>query len=138
MIAENVADALVERVRGMIPAVEAVYLFGSRVSGRERQGSDLDVAVLLPPGDRLRLLDRLALAASLAEAAGTDVDLSVLDLGRGVVHAKEVVTSGVRVYAREPKVVGEFEMLTLSRYARLNEDRAPVLEAYRATSQPHG
>ena len=122
--------ALVESVRRAVPDVEAVYVYGSRASGMTRPGSDLDVALLLRPGAVLPVVERAALAANLGGSAGCDVDLSVLDLDRGVVHAKEVVVNGTAVFVADALAVARFEMSVLSRYARLNEDREPVLRAY--------
>lgn len=114
----------------VVPDVEAIYIYGSRASGMARPDSDLDVALLLRPGAVLPVSERAALAADLGTSAGCDVDLSVLDLDRGVVHAKEVVVNGSAVFVADALAVARFEMSALSRYARLNEDREPVLRAY--------
>jgi hypothetical protein len=58
------------------------------------------------------------------------VDLSVLNTQTQLVHAKEVVTTGVRLYARSQERIRVFEMQVLSQYARFLEDRAPVETAY--------
>jgi predicted nucleotidyltransferase len=121
---------LVESVTRAVPGVVAIYIYGSRASGSARPDSDLDVALLLRPGTVFPVSDRATLAADLGAGAGCDVDLSVLDLDRGVVHAKEVVASGLTIFVADPLAVARFEMLALSRYARLNEDREPVLQAY--------
>ena len=103
---------------------------GSGPGSARRVDSDLDVALLLRPGAVLPVSERAALAADLGTSAGCDVDLSVLDLDRGVVHAKEVVVNGSAVFVADTLAVARFEMSALSRYARLNEDREPVLRAY--------
>jgi predicted nucleotidyltransferase len=121
---------LVGTVVRAVPEVDAIYVYGSQASGTARSGSDLDVALLLRPGAVLPVFERVALAADLGASAGCDVDLSVLDLDRGVVHAKEVVVNGSAVFVADALAVARFEMSALSRYARLNEDREPVLRAY--------
>jgi len=57
----------VEVVRRRVPDIDAIYLFGSVARGRTRPGSDVDVALLLPPGRKL-LPD--ALLATMAELEG--------------------------------------------------------------------
>ena len=67
---------LVERLQKALDGrsdVELALLFGSWARGSARQDSDVDVA-LLAPG-----VDLLALAATLREAIGCEIDLSSLD-----------------------------------------------------------
>ena len=68
------------------------------------------------------------ISSELSEALGRDVDL--IDLGRSnAVLRKEVVNRGRLLYETDPLRRAEFEMYVLSDYARLNEERAPVLAA---------
>jgi len=108
------------------PAV--VYLFGSTSAGRARPDSDLDLAVL--PEDSISSSQLLEARIQLAEALGRDVDL--IDLARSsTVLRKEVLAGGKLLFETAPARRAEFEMYTLSDYARLNEERAPVLAGVR-------
>ena len=49
------------------------------------------------------------------------------------VFQKEVVMNGHLIYSRTRHVVDEFEMLTLSYYQKLNEERAEILEEIQKT-----
>ena len=122
--------AVVDVVRRGVPDVEGIYLFGSVARGRTRPGSDVDVALLLPPGRSLSPGELLATMAELESATHRTVDLSVLDTRTQLVHAKEVVTTGVCLFARRQEQIRVFEMQVLSEYARFLEDRAPVEAAY--------
>ena len=122
--------ALVEAVCRRVPDTDAIYLFGSIARGRTRPGSDIDVALLLPPGRTLSPADFLATMAGLEAATHRTVDLSVLDTRTQLVHAKEVVTTGVCLFAKSEERIRSFEMQVLSEYARFLEDRAPVEAAY--------
>lgn len=122
---------LIATVRAQVPEVVAIYLYGSRVQGRARPGSDLDVALLLPPGRRLDLAQQLDLAGRLAKVTGWDVDLAQLDLAGSVVHCKEVYSRGLRIWVGDALATAWFEMLTLSQYASFCEARQRVVEAYR-------
>lgn len=41
-------DAIVTAVQGLLPAVQGIWLYGSRADGTEAPASDLDLAVLMP------------------------------------------------------------------------------------------
>ena len=106
----------------------AVYVFGSTATGRERPESDLDLAVL--PMDPVSASQLLEVRFQLAEALGRDVDL--IDLARSsTVLRKEVLAGGRLLFETASARREEFEMYALSDYARLNEERAPVLAVLR-------
>jgi uncharacterized protein len=69
-------QTVVEHIRGAVPEVEAIYLFGSRASGKESPGSDFDIAVLAAAP--LAPVCRFDLQEALASALHASVDL--LDL----------------------------------------------------------
>ncbi len=132
---------IVELVRKHFPATQAVYLYGSRARGEERADSDLDLAVLLPPAgtgdDETAVAGALALEelrGALEVATGLVVDLVSLRAVSTVLQ-KEVVTGGLRVFAGDTRAAAEFEMLTLSYYQKLNEERREILEAFRKTGR---
>jgi len=60
--------------------IETVYLFGSIVKGKNRRGSDVDIAVLFSEGMPLleRFERKLEIAGELEEMLGTEAD--VIDL----------------------------------------------------------
>jgi predicted nucleotidyltransferase len=104
----------------------AVYLFGSAATARVHPGSDIDLAFL--PDSPCDPVEVFETANRLAAMPGRDVDL--VDLNRAsTVMRKEVVVAGVLVHEFNPPRRMQFEMLALSDYARLNEERAPVLRA---------
>lgn len=98
--------------------VLAAYAYGSRVGGRPRPGSDLDVGYYLMGfrlGRRLTLREELILAAELSDAVGADVDLrdltdAPLDL-RG-----RVLEEGIRVYSGDDVDRVALERDLLARY----------------------
>ncbi len=118
------------------PEVQAVYLFGTYGTVNERHESDVDIALLLPHNSRI---GNLQLAKSdcrfeLEELLEKEVDLlNVRKLS--TVFQKEVVMNGDLIYSRNRHVVDEFEMLTLSYYQKLNEERAGILEEIRKTGK---
>ena len=104
----------------------AVYVFGSAAAGRLRPGSDIDLAIL--PTKSISAVVRLQAGLQLAEALTRDVDLIDLERSSAVLR-KEVLANGRLLYETDSVRRNEFEMYALSDYARLNEERAPVLAA---------
>ncbi|MGC8989536.1 MAG: type VII toxin-antitoxin system MntA family adenylyltransferase antitoxin [Verrucomicrobiia bacterium] len=104
----------------------AVYVFGSRAQGTSGPQSDLDVAFLSSqPCD---VWEVYLASQELSSLLGLEVEL--LDLRRAsTVMRKEVIRTGRCIARVRPNEAAEFEMYTLSNYARLNEERAPVLRA---------
>lgn len=105
-------------------ALQAVYLFGSQVTGLDRVGSDVDLALLCTS----------PLTADVAYALKTDLayhlkrDIDLLDLRRAdTVTRAQVVTTGDVILVRDANVLGHFETYCLSAYALLNEERAGIL-----------
>lgn len=109
----------------------AVYMFGSAATGRSHPGSDIDLAILPEhPCDPVEVFEA---ANRLAQRLGRHVDL--VDLNRAsTVMRKEVLRTGRLLQEADPARRMEFEMLSLSDYARLNEERQPVLKKLSTTT----
>lgn len=107
------------------PAVQAIYLFGSYGTTDEWPNSDVDIALLLPPGQAQRsLMDAMPLA--LTQLLGKEVDL--INLRQvSTVFQKEIIMAERRIFCADAYAADEFEMLVLSRYQKLNEERADIL-----------
>lgn len=101
----------------------AVYAFGSRVTGEVWPGSDLDLAVFLPPGTTMPLDEKLRLVDRLAEAARCEVDLVVLN-DAGLPIAFEVVSRGRVLYETSPEERTDAEDVVVRDYL----DFLPALE----------
>jgi uncharacterized protein len=124
-IARASQNIILSLLEPLCPA--AVYLFGSSGTEQERADSDLDLAVLLlRPADPLMLFN---LSQSVANALCREVDLVDLK-SASTVMAKEVIRTGTLLAVYSPAFLQEFEMRALSDYARLNEERQPVLAAF--------
>lgn len=94
---ETTLAAAQEILRCALPDVWAVYVYGSFARRDERPDSDLDLAVLLPPGRQIP--DKLQLMGKISRAVHRDVDLvglrdAGLDLVCEVQHLPTVTASG--------------------------------------------
>ncbi len=113
------------------PDTQAIYLYGTWGTEGQRQDSDLDIAVLLPPAtvhslDRLtwsRLSDEVAAAAKVEYA--DLIELRTVS----VLLCKEVIAADRRIYCADKYAADEFEMLILSFYQKLNDERREIVES---------
>lgn len=96
----------------------AVYAFGSRVSGRPRANSDLDVGYCLrgyQHGEQLPLREEMLLAADLSAEVGIRVDFRNLADSPLELRGK-VLEDGVRIYSGHDAERVALERDLLSRY----------------------
>lgn len=120
------------------PCVQGVYLFGSYGTEDERPDSDADIALLLPPGASREAgsLQAGGLHGELERLLNKDVDLINLRQVSTVLQ-KEVMAANRRIYHDGSPAADEFEMLTLSLYQKLNEERAGIVESALAGGRFH-
>jgi uncharacterized protein len=90
------------------PAILAAYLFGSQSTGKAKPRSDLDLAVLLYPGQE-NDFPMLELAVSLEKALGRRVDLVILNRA-GELLKYQVRRNGRLLYERDPRLRKQFEV----------------------------
>ena len=123
-------SSIIDLVQRHHPDVQAIYLFGSYGTEQEWPDSDADIALLLPPDEAKRAgsLAMTALQSSLESLLEKKVDL--INLRRiSTVFQKEIIASDRRIDCADSYAADEFEMLVLSFYQKLNEERAEVLAA---------
>ena len=103
-------------------------MFGSYGTEDEWPDSDVDVAVLLPPTQAKETGSLLLseLRFDLEALSLRDVDL--INVRRvDTVFQKEIVFADRRIYCADRYAADEFEMLVLSYYQKLNEERAEII-----------
>lgn len=123
-----IEEPLITTVLANYPETQAIYLFGSWGTEQEWPDSDVDIAVLLPP-DQAKKVDFWrwqALSMQLAELVKKPVDL-VNARQVSTVLQKEIVMADRRIFCAYEYAADEFELLVLSFYQKLNEERAEVL-----------
>lgn len=110
-----------------LPETWAVYAYGSFARGDEWPGSDIDLAVLLPPG--VVIPDKLALIAEISRAVGREVDIvSLRDAGLDLVH--EILRDGEQLLVQRASDVLGWEAEQMTDYALFNPRRAEIVERY--------
>ena len=132
----NETDVIVRSILEHYPTAQAIYLFGTYGTADEWPDSDVDIAVLLAP-QQAKATGFLALSAlrfELEAALKKEVDL--INLRRvPTVLQKEVIVADRRIYQADEYAADEFEMLTLSYYQKLNEERAEIVKDALATGR---
>ena len=109
-------------------SVQAIYLFGSYDTDKAWPNSDVDIALLFPPDEAKRAGDMTFGKARMAleQLLGKDVDL--INLRRvSTVFQKEIIMAEQRIFCADAYAADEFEMLVISYYQKLNEERADIL-----------
>jgi uncharacterized protein len=127
-------SAAESELRESVPDLIAVYLFGSVARGDANRESDVDLAVLArePIGSLLRF----ELEQRLEEKLRQSVDLIDMRKASAVFRVQILKDAAVLVDA-DPTRRAEFECFALADYARLNEERAGILEDVRRTGSVH-
>jgi uncharacterized protein len=114
-------------VEEIFPEALGVWVYGSFVDGYARPDSDVDIAVLAErplPAD----WDFLGRVGEVGSRLRRTVDL--VDLRRVPPLLRfEVLSSGLRVAARDPLACDRYETASISAYQRLNVERRELLES---------
>jgi len=118
------------------PAVQAIYLFGSWGTVDVHANSDVDLALLLPvlQAKASNTLYGSPLHVALELRFRRDIDLINLREVSTVLQ-KEVIAVDRRIWCADEVAADEFEMLTISFYQKLNDERADIVEAVRQSGR---
>lgn len=134
-------ETAVRILRAAFPETEGIYVFGSAASGElDVTGghSDIDIAMLLPH-EQAKAAGSLALSEvrfQLEEVLGRTIDL-VNARTAPVVLQKEIIARGTCVFAADSSRIQVYEMLVLSLYGKLNEERRGILEEFYASGRAY-
>ena len=119
-------------LEGSVPDLIAIYLFGSCSRGDANRESDIDLAVLT--GRPIEASLRFELEGRLEEKLRLSVDL--IDLRRAsAVFRVQILKDSKLLVDVDSTRRAEFECFALADYARLNEERAGILEDVRRSGR---
>lgn len=124
---KNILDKACDVLAAELPEAWAFYVYGSFARGDEWPDSDLDLAVLLPPG--VELPDKLALIAEVSRQVGREVDIVNLR-GASLDLVHELLRDGQPLLIRRESDVLGWEAERMTDYADFNPRRADILALY--------
>ncbi len=138
LIDNEMTDTIIKIILDHYPTVQGVYLFGSQAAENQWDGSDIDLALLLTH-DLAKQEKNIALSPcrfELEKELRKKVDLVNARLV-STVFQKEIISGGRLIHCADRFAVDEFEMLTLSYYQKLNEERREILESFYHTGRAY-
>lgn len=110
------------------PDLQAVYLFGSHGAEYERPESDVDIAVLLPPAIAAQTTTDKLLDCTTELSTALDKEVDLVNLRHAnTVFQHEIIFNATLIHVADQYAVDVFEMITMSLYQKLNEERAEIL-----------
>ena len=126
-----ITSDLVHPILAAHPNTQAIYLYGTWGTEHQRRDSDVDVGVLLPV-ETARVIDLWdwgLLSVEVARAAKVERADLVNLRDTSTMLCKEVIAAERRIYCADENATDEFEMLTLSFYQKLNDERRGIVES---------
>lgn len=124
---ERVFKAAREILLAAMPDAWAIYVYGSFARGDEWPNSDLDLAVLLPPGRQIP--EKLALMGNVSRQVHRDVDLvNLRDAGLDL--TRELLRDGKPLATPREADTLAWEAQRMTDYAEFNPRRAEIINAY--------
>jgi predicted nucleotidyltransferase len=134
----NQQDLVLQIILQSYPDVQAIYLFGSYGTKDQWPDSDVDLGLLLPPAQSKSVTFSTlhSCQIDLAELLLKDVDL--INMRQvSTVFKKEIISTGRIIYSTNQYAVDEFEMLTISYYQKLNQERLELLVDFKLTGRAY-
>lgn len=132
---QHIFTAARDALLAALPDAWAIYVYGSFARGEEWPDSDVDLAVLLPPGRKLG--DLLDLMSTVSTRTHRDVD--IVDLrDAGDILRHEVLDHGRTLFVSQPDAVLAWEASAMSRYALHCEQTRDIREDFRNTGIGYG
>lgn len=125
----NNSEEIIQTILKHFPNTQAIYLFGSYGTKFQIAESDVDIAILLPHAEAkdAKSLAMHDLRFALEDLLHKDVDL--INLRQvSTVFQIQIIYAERRIYTADQYAADEFEMLTLSFYQKLNEERAEIIK----------
>lgn len=120
------------------PDLQAIYLFGSRADKTNRPDSDYDIALLLPHNSPSHSKNPAFSSAQAELENELKVPVDLINLRQvSTVFQKEIISFDKRIFCSDLYAADQFEMLTLSLYDKLNEERKEIIDDFIKTGRAY-
>ena len=117
------------------PNALAIYVYGSFARGDHSPQSDIDLALLLPPDEKIE--DLLSIISHVSTRVHREVDLVDLRKVSDVLR-HEILAEGRILHVSQPDRVLEWEGTAISRYQRYREEVSDLLKDFQSTGIGYG
>ncbi|MFO7803051.1 MAG: nucleotidyltransferase domain-containing protein [Desulfovermiculus sp.] len=111
--------------------ISAAYALGSAATGRLREDSDLDIALLPAAGCSFSQMDLLELSSQIGTCSARPVDFGILSM-HNLIYAKEALLQGECLFCKDQYFHDMFVATALGLYLELRTARREVEHAYTA------
>ena len=108
----------------------AVILLGSAKEGRMTKESDIDIAVILYPGEKLDSLKKMKLLKELSFELRKIVDIGEVS-SKNLVYSREALLKGEIIFTKDKDLFENIRANLLGMYLQFNFERGEVINAYR-------
>jgi len=105
--------------------IVSVYLFGSIVTNRLNDESDIDIAIILKNSKEYKIPDKIQIREELSELLGRDVDVVYLN-DAPVILRMQVFRKGIKLFDRNPNVTNTLIVKSQFEYDDLKYIRSPI------------
>lgn len=112
-----------------------IYLFGSFARGEGRQDSDIDLAIYST--SNIDEYELFILAGNLSFKVKRDVQIINIK-NASTVFAAQIVGLGEVIYCDDEEFRANYEIRIFKDYAKLNEERAAILEVIERDGKVYG
>ena len=113
------------------PFILAVSLLGSAKEGRMTQGSDIDIALMLYPGNSLDSYKKMKIIKDLSFELERLADIGEIS-STNLVYSREALLKGEIIFSRDTDLFQNIRANLLGMYLQFNLEREEVINAYRA------
>lgn len=112
-----------------------IYLFGSFARGEGRDDSDIDLAIYST--EKVSSYRLFTLGNELSFKLGSDIQ--IVDIkSASTVFAAKIIGDREELYSKDRYTMENFNMKTLSQYAKLNEEREVVIDEVERRGKVYG
>jgi predicted nucleotidyltransferase len=132
---QRLLDTARNTLLAAFPNAWAIYVYGSFARGDHSPKSDIDLALLLPPDEKIDEL--LSIISDVSTRVHREVDLVDLRKVSDVLR-REILAEGRILHVSQPNRVLEWEGTAISRYQRYREEVSDLLKDFQKTGIGYG
>lgn len=109
----------------------SISILGSYNKGTNRKESDIDIALLLPYGEKITGIEKFNYIKELTYILGIKVDIGIINKNN-LIYSREALLNGNTIYIRDREKFNDLRANLLCLYITYCDDVREVLNAYRA------